>query len=337
MLRIQHPTIEGLGVRLSRLLLVCGAVVPLVFLAACSSAKTGEQANALDDITVGGTFKAPKVTFKTMPVTVTATTTRVISPGKGAKLTTANSIMFSYAVFNGKNGKQISTNFGNEMVPMDLSSTEIMTGLRKGLTGQQVGSRVLVATPPADSYGVTGYAKAGLGPTDTIVFLIDLVSASTPLAKVGGIAIQPVPGLPTAIVDGVKPALITVPKMPPPTKLVVQPLIQGQGAAVRSGQVIKVNYTGVLWKDGKTFDASGDARAGAPDGGPVDVQIGTGKVIAGWDKGLVGRTVGSRVLLIVPPADGYGAKGSPPIGAEGSPPIGAKDTLVFVVEILSAT
>jgi len=59
--------------------------------------------------------------------------------------------------------------------------------------------------------------------------------------------------------------------------------------------------------------------------------------VPGWDKGLVGQTVGSRILLVVPPADGYGAKGSPPIGGEGSPPIGAKDTMVFVVDILAAT
>ena len=55
--------------------------------------------------------------------------------------------------------------------------------------------------------------------------------------------------------------------------------------------------------------------------------LGAGKVIAGWDKGLIGKTVGSRVLLVVPPAEGYGAKGSPPL-------IGPQDTLVSVVDIL---
>ena len=80
----------------------------------------------------------------------------------------------------------------------------------------------------------------------------------------------------------------------------------------------------MLWKDGKKFDASGDR------GAPVDFPIGAGQVIKGWDKGLVGATVGSRILLVVPPADGYGAEGK-------APTIGAKDTLVFVVDILAAT
>ena len=102
-----------------------------------------------------------------------------------------------------------------------------------------------------------------------------------------------------------------------------QAYINGAWADADGGQTIKVNYTGVLWKNGKKFDASGD------HGAPVDIQIGSGKVIPGWDKGLVGQTVGSRILLVVPPADGYGAKGSPPIGA--------KDTMVFVVDILAAS
>jgi peptidylprolyl isomerase len=122
---------------------------------------------------------------------------------------------------------------------------------------------------------------------------------------------------------GTKAAQITVPKTAPPTKLIVQPLIKGAGPVVTAGQNIKVSYTGVLWKNGKVFDAS------ALHGGPVDFQIGEGQVIPGWDKGLVGQTVGSRILLVVPPAEGYGSKGSTGIGP--------KDTMVFVVDILAAT
>ena len=310
--------------RLSRLRVLSAAVIPLVFLAACGSGKPDAKANALDTITVAGTNKAPTVTFKSKPLTVKTTTTKVITAGKGAKLSRANSIMFSYSLFNGKDGKQIETSFGKATVPLDLSSTSLLPGLSKGLTGQQVGSRLLVAIPPKDAFGAQGNAQAGFGPTDTVVFFIELVSASTPLATASGAAVAPKPGLPTATVDGTKAAQITVPKTAAPTKLVVQPLIKGAGAVVKAGQSIKVNYTGVLWKDGKKFDASGDR------GAPVDFQIGAGQVIPGWDKGLVGQTVGSRILLVVPPADGYGAAGKPPT-------IGAKDTLVFVVDILSVS
>jgi peptidylprolyl isomerase len=301
---------------------VPAALLALVLLAACSSAGTDAAApSALDGITVSGTSKTPTVTFKTKPLSVKATTTKVVTAGKGAKLVKANSIVFNYTLFNAKDGKQIETSYGKGTVPLDLSSTRLMKGLGKGLTGQVVGSRLLIAIPPAEAFGAEGSKGAGVGPTDTIVFLIDVISAVTPLPYATGAAVPPKAGLPTAKVDGAKAAVITVPKTAPPTKLVVQLLIKGSGPVVKSGQTIKVNYTGVLWKDGKKFDASSD------HGSPVDIQIGTGKVIPGWDKGLVGQTVGSRILLVVPPADGYGAKGSPPIGP--------KDTMVFVVDILA--
>ncbi len=310
--------------RLSRLRVVSAAVIPLVFLAACGSAQSDTKAaNALDVITVGGTDKAPTVSFKTKPFTVKATTTKIVNEGKGAKLTKTNSIVFNYSLFNGKDGKQIETSFGNpNPAGLDLSSTSLLPGLAKGLTGQQIGSRLLVAIPPADAFGAEGNAQAGFGPTDTIVFFIDLVSASTPLASATGTAVAPKPGLPTVTVVGANAAQITVPKTAAPTKLIVQPLITGTGLVVKAGQNIKVNYTGVLWKDGKKFGASAD------DGKALETQIGANAVIPGWDKGLVGQPVGSRILLVVPPSDGYGAAGKPPV-------IGGKDTLVFVIDILA--
>ena len=53
-------------------------------------------------------------------------------------------------------------------------------------------------------------------------------------------------------------------------------------------------------------------------------------MIPGWDKGLVGQTVGSRVLLVIPPSDAYGSAGQSQAGIKGT------DTLVFVVDIISA-
>jgi peptidylprolyl isomerase len=319
---IPVPTIKGPSVRLSRLRILSAAVIPLVFLSACGSGKTDAQASALDGVAVGGTTKAPTLTLKAKPLSVKATTTKVVTAGSGAKLTKANAITFNYVLVNGKDGKQVESSFGKQVAGMDLSSASLLPGLSKGLAGQKIGSRLLVAIPPVDAFGAQGNAQAGFGPTDTVVFLIDLVSATTPLTTATGAVVPPKAGLPTVKVAGAGAATVVVPKTAAPTKLIVQPLIKGTGPAVKAGQNIKVNYTGVLWKNGKKFDASAD------HGSSFDTPIGAGKVIIGWDKGLVGQTVGSRVLLVVPPAEGYGAKGSPPL-------IGPKDTLVFVVDILA--
>ena len=110
-----------------------------------------------------------------------------------------------------------------------------------------------------------------------------------------------------------------------PAKTVVQPLIQGAGAAVKDGQTVRVAYTGALLKDGSVFDSS----ASRPDQPYFEFPLGQGQVIKAWDSGLKGQKVGSRVLFVVPPADGYGEAGSPP-------KISRTDTLVFVVDILAA-
>ena len=105
----------------------------------------------------------------------------------------------------------------------------------------------------------------------------------------------------------------------------MQPLIEGTGREVKKGQTVRVTYTGALLKDGSVFDSS----ASRPEQAYFDFPIGGQQVIKGWDNGLVGQKVGSRVLLVIPPADGYGTAGSPP-------KITGTDNLVFVVDILAA-
>ena len=310
--------------RLSRLRLVSAALIPLVFLAACGSGKADAKANALDVITVGGTDTAPTLTFKTKPMTVKTTTTKVITQGKGAKLTKANTVLFNYAIFNGKDGKQALSNFGKPTEGVDLSSKTLLPGLTKGLTGQNIGSRLLVAMPPAEAFGPDGASKLGIGATDTVVFFLSLVSASTPPKTATGDPVKPPAGLPTVKLDPKGVPVVTVPKTPPPTKLIIQPLIKGKGPAVKAGQTLTAAYTGLVYGTGKVFDSS------YASGNLLNLPVGVGQLVPGFDKGIVGQTVGSRVLLVLPPADGYGKAGNPNAGIKGT------DTIVFVVDILAA-
>ena len=107
------------------------------------------------------------------------------------------------------------------------------------------------------------------------------------------------------------------------TKLDVKTLIQGTGAVVAAGQSITVNYVGVFYKDGKEFDSSWKRNA------PATFQIGNHKVIPGWDQGLVGLKVGSRVVLDIPGSLAYGETQAD----AGDSPAGP---LRFVVDILAA-
>jgi FKBP-type peptidyl-prolyl cis-trans isomerase len=97
----------------------------------------------------------------------------------------------------------------------------------------------------------------------------------------------------------------------------------GEGPAATNGSTVRVHYTGWL-ASGKKFDSSRDG------GQPFDVTIGAGKVIPGWEEGLLGMKVGGRRKLIIPPSLGYGAQGQPPV-------IPANATLYFTVEVLAIT
>lgn len=113
---------------------------------------------------------------------------------------------------------------------------------------------------------------------------------------------------------------ISLPDGDPPQDLVVDVVVEGEGDPVEAGDLLVADYTGVLWDGGEQFDSSWDR------GQPAAFPIGVGAVIDGWDTGLVGVPVGSRVVLVVPPEQGYGEAGS----GETIPP---DATLVFAVDV----
>ena len=307
--------------------IVSAALAGVLALSACGDGEQAAEPTALDQTTVSGGSEgqAPKVELKPKPLTVQETQTRVVDSGDGPVVTGNQIVSLRYVLLNGKDGSQLDTNFGKQSLGLNLGDAGLLPGLKKGLTNQKVGSRILVAMPPKDAFGEQGNANIKVGAKDTVVFLMDLVSATTPLKSATGRAVTPPRGLPSVTVEEGKPASITIPKgQKPPTETVAQLLIEGQGPKVGAGQTIRVTYTGALWKDGSTFDSSANSPQGY-----FETVIGQKQVITAWDAQLVGRTVGSRVLLVVPPKDGYGAAGSPP-------KITGTDTLVFVVDILAA-
>jgi len=101
-------------------------------------------------------------------------------------------------------------------------------------------------------------------------------------------------------------------------------LILGDGPVVEDGQTVTVQYTGMNWNTGEIFDSSWQR------GAPADLP--TSRVIPGFRDALVGQTVGSQIIAIIPPDLGYGPSGGTPDGS-----IGPDDVIVFVVDILAAS
>jgi FKBP-type peptidyl-prolyl cis-trans isomerase len=93
-----------------------------------------------------------------------------------------------------------------------------------------------------------------------------------------------------------------------PGRLIVQDLIVGKGKKAAPGDVVSVQYVGVLFANGKQFDAS---WKGTRPGRPLQFPLGPG-VIQGWEQGVPGMRVGGRRKLIIPGDLAYGAQGYPP-------------------------
>ena len=124
-----------------------------------------------------------------------------------------------------------------------------------------------------------------------------------------------------ALKDTSTKPVIPKPSGSPPRRLEKQDIVKGKGPAAKPGDTVTVQYVGVSFSTGDEFDASWDR------GQPFPVALGAGKVIEGWDKGLVGIRKGGRRLLTIPPELGYGSEGYPPT-------IAPNETLVFVIDAI---
>ncbi|GLY31833.1 FKBP-type peptidyl-prolyl cis-trans isomerase [Kineosporia sp. NBRC 101731] len=315
-------------------LLRAGAVLvaAAAVVSGCSSASSGSAGKAASSTTTdieaikvtGKVGDTPKVDVPT-PFSTEKTTRKILTAGDGAKVTAGQRVSIDYLGINGADGKQFDSNYDGDTSAFTLDAGQVIKGMVTGLVGAPIGSRVLITIPPADGYGTQGVSAAGIGPTDTLIFVVDIEDAADVLKRATGKKIAAKKGLPTVKLDKTGAPTITLPDGKASDSLVVQPLIEGTGAKVAKGQTITVQYTGVVWPGGKVFDSSW------AKGSPASFEIGAGRVISGWDKGLVGKKVGSQVLLVIPPDEGYGAEGQSDAGIKGT------DTLVFVVDILDTT
>jgi FKBP-type peptidyl-prolyl cis-trans isomerase len=314
------------------------AIVPLlavVALAGCSSssstpgasASASSTADTYKSVTVTGAFgKTPTVTIPKVAPSGPLYTKTLIE-GTGAKLTSTEGMIGNVVGYDwsGKTSKLVGSNYS----PGLFIDGQVLTSLENALVGQKLGSRVLAVIPPSDGLGTSG-TQEGIAATDTLVFVVDMTSTFN---------LTSVPGTPTSDGGGTLPT-VTEPKAgstsgptmtintkaAPPKTLEDKTLIKGTGAVVKKGDDIAVQYNGYIWRTGKSFQSSWTDGQGV-----YSTEIGVGATIPGWDDDLVGQTVGSQVLLSIPPADGYGTSGNSQAGIKGT------DTLEFVVDILAAS
>ena len=279
--------------------------------------KSVKASDNFDKVSVSGSFgKAPKVKVDS-PWAIDKTRTKVLDAGNGPVVGEGQSVEVNYYGVNGRTGKTFDESFSRGQ-PIAFSLAQVVPGFSKGLVGQRQGSRVLIAMPGKDGYDpMGGNPQAGIEVGDTLIFVVDVVGGQ--LSGPEGATVQPKAGLPTVTENSGKPE-ITIPESAPPTALEVQPLIKGKGKKVAANDTITFNYLWVRWSDGKVLEQTYGAK-------PATTEL--SGLLPGMAKGLEGQTVGSRVLLVIPPADGY------PDG-NATPSVKPGETLVILVDLLFA-
>ncbi len=305
-------------------------LLAVIVLAGCGSSSSSNPAGAgsTGSVAVSGAFGAtPTVKIPASKASSNLAIKTVIK-GTGPVLGASDSFVGNYAVYiwRGATHKQVLSTFTTGS-PQVLAANVGLVGLKQALTGATMGSRVLAVLPPKDAYGPQGNTQIGVKASDTIVFVVDLIKDFNAAASASGKHMSNGGGaLPTVTARPGSAPQVKIPSKKPPTKLIVKTLVKGSGPPTVPGQTIVTQYVGVNWRTGKAFDSSWSRKQ--PFGFQLDAK--PAQIIPGWDKGLKGVPVGSRVMLIVPPAQGYGKTGNTQAGIKGT------DTLVFVVDIVGA-
>ncbi|MBG0739571.1 FKBP-type peptidyl-prolyl cis-trans isomerase [Paeniglutamicibacter antarcticus] len=307
----------------------------LLLLSACGAADSTDGASSTPAVSVpaahaedlasvkvtpGAKGEAPKVEFD-KPLKVTAESIKVVSEGDGAKINAGQSLTLREIDFNAEDGTSPGNSYADPTgapYVFDAAFEQNNPLVYNTFVGANVGSQIAYARPATPEVpGSSAAPSQPAAPAQLVVFLIESAKdVAKPLSKPEGDAVTPPAGLPAVKDDDKGVPQITIPTTPASTSLVAQDLIVGKGQAVKATDTIVANYVGVTYKDGKTFDSS--FARGQTATFPLN------RVIQGWTQGLTGKTVGSRVLLVIPKALGY------PNPTAGQP----DGDLVFVVDIL---
>lgn len=309
------------------------AVPALLLTAACGSddESNGDVASGVAE--VKGKFgEKPEISVPKDGVPSAKTEVKTVLEGSGAAIKASDFVRLDWTVEKWDGAKELGGTWAEPAAGktprrqsvdrIGQQSQQLPAKVLDAVKGKKPGSRTLVQGTAGDLIGQGLNTSAGIAATDVLVWVVDAVGAASidSNAEAEGEQAASEAGMPTVKAPSRKAAVVTVPEnTKAPKDLKQQVLIKGSGKKVEAGQGLVAQYTGVKWEDGKKFDSSWD------HGGATAFQIGTGSVVAGWDQGLVGKSVGDRVLLVIPPSLGYGASPDSEL---------AKNTLVFVVDIL---
>ena len=322
-------------------------VVPALLLpalVACGGTKTGygnATSQGFAGVTISGAQgKAPTVKWHQEIAYPTSTTVKTLTKGTGAAVAKGDSISAYIWIGDGTTKLQAYSDYANGSPETLTYDSKLGSEWSTLLQGAHYGDRIAAVVPSDKLLGSAGNPELGIGTQDSLLVIIDLVEKTTPSPSASPSASSSA----APALKGPKGKVQAAPSWMPKLKLkggatsdptgmdfgkVKQPkadgklkqaiLIKGTGKKVKATDTITANYYGMVYGAKTPFDQS---YTGTP------LTSALSGLIQGWQQGLVGVPVGSRVFLQIPPSLGYGST------AQGDIP--ANSTLYFVLDILAA-
>jgi len=279
----------------------------------------GDTREGFDAVSISGDLgKIPEVDWKGV-LEADKVETKVLVEGDGKEIADGDKIDVNVWIGNGFTQEESYTTYEEGGSPETFTIDDQLTPLfRDAMIGQKIGSRVAVTTPSAEVFGEAGNAQMDIGNKDGLVIVLDLMDEFQPPKPKDVSASR----MPKIVEEKGEPVSLDFEGLPEPkadANLLRYVVKEGDGATLTETSTVTADYLGMVYKGEKPFDESFSAE-------PAEFSL--AEVVQGWTYGLSGLKVGSRVMLQIPPALGYGAQEQEAIPANSS--------LYFVIDIVSA-
>lgn len=256
-----------------------------------------------EGVTVSGEVGTVATAEFAKPLEITSAERTVAVEGDGDPIAEGDLISYAATIFDASTGEVIEAD-GYE-TPIPPVAVTVGSGADQFFGCAPIGSRIVVAVPASEQLPAA-------------VWVLDVLSKSPTAAW--GEPQEPQEGMPeVTLADDGQPS-VEIPEGDAPAELQIAVLKKGDGEVVAPGDTTLLQYYGVDWETGESFDSSWK------NGAPISIEGNT--YVPGFVQALEGQTVGSQVLVVIPPALGYGEAGSSEHELAGK-------TLVFVIDILS--
>jgi hypothetical protein len=315
---------------------VAVAAVVVASLVGCSSSASAGCTPTYASGSVSKTVKA-SATTASFPTPLVAKTSQVSvnKAGTGSPIQNGDQVDYTFNIYNGKTGEKIGAATDPQRVGAVISSTA--TSLAKALICATAGERFSLVSTVKQAFG-KGAGGTQFADGLTVVVVVDVKDHF--LGKANGINQLPLDGMPDVItaVNG-QPGIV-IQELDKPKTLRLSTIKAGSGPAVKKNDTVHLKYSGwswpassadkpVIWPGGTSSDGTAvpDGQATWTTDQAADIKVTSSGLPVGLYKALVGAKVGSQVLAVIPPKDGFGQSSS-------TYGFAATDTVIMVIDVL---